>query len=200
MMCLAVAAVAAATFGGAAAAGDTVYIDGKPYEDRGVVTLPAGSSGAGTFLGIQVATGSHACKPSGYPTTIRQPSAHVYYGLTDSIYEWDFGAEADSTGCPDNRLHLDLHVTDIAFDGSSPVMDMSTSGDGRGHVVASLHMTQHYSNASMAARTSYHQITATARGVDDSAKATWCTSTTWTYLATPFGPQYVDSQDQSCGS
>lgn len=205
---LAAVGIAAATFAMAApgtataSVGSTVYIDGIAYEDGGTFGIGDGDSGNdavtdtldGALTAVLAVAKPVTCVPKATSTTIHRPNARVYYGSFDSIYTWSGLVEAEVTGCPDNTVTVRARMRDQALDGSSlPAegYEASATGKGRAGVVAEL--MQRYNNIVMATGLSYHTLTTTvtASQTDGRTTTVWCSTKSWTYVATLAGPQLV---------
>ena len=190
---------------GTAVAGETVYIDGNPYEYQGLVAL---GEGATTIVdSLHVARGAAApqpkgCRPTSKSITIHDPSAKTYYGIDDTLYFWTSKVVAEVDGCPNNTVTVSGQMTDQALDGSSlPAHGEVSTGRGRGRAEADVHLVQKYSNVAMAGGQSYHALTvrAWATESDGTTTTSWCASRTFTYLATAVGPIPAGSTPyQSC--
>ena len=187
--------------GAAQADGRYVMIGGVQYEDLGITDIGGGgtvgntldSAGSAVDSVLQSAKGA-ACTPKTTTTRFDTPSAHVYYGVHDSVYMWSVWAEAEITGCPDNVVTIRVQMRDRALDATShPVDGDEATASERVRAGALAELVQKYSNVAMSTGLSYHALTTTVFASQTDGKVTtkWCTAKTWTYLATIAGPQFV---------
>ena len=164
----------------------------------GIVEVAVGDGGIKLEVdwGAIAGTAAATCVPRSTSTTIHEPSAQVYYGALDTIYLWNNLGEAEIFGCSNNHVTIKVQMFDQALDGTSfPVTGPEATGSGKAKAAAVADLTQRYSNVAMATGSSYHQLTtkAIATQTDGKTTTTWCSTRTWTYLATLVGPRFIGS-------
>jgi hypothetical protein len=165
------------------------------------VPTVVGDDPAELFAALLAATGTCVPKPDDHTTTIHDPSARVYYGTTDTIYEWEDVAETALKKCTGNMVTINVQLTDQALDGTGlPSQGPPAGRTDRGGAGALAQLEVHYSNLALAAGGSYHDLTMVAQASQTDGKTTtaWCLYRSWTYLATLAGPEFAGSRTAKC--
>ena len=151
-----------------------------------------------------VGIGGNTCVPSKLQVDVSDPPiVATYHGTLDTLYHWQEPGEATAVGCPYNPVTLRMQLTDQALDGaSSPTRGDIETATGTGTVDAVAELWVDYPPSDALGLT-YHALTvvATATQGDNKTTTANCTTETWTYIPTVFGPRYVGSTGpQKCGS
>lgn len=213
---VALVATVAATVGplalpASAQVGNTVYINGVPYVDKGIVSLGEDpdvngliDSALSTLAG-SVGNVSGSCIPKHFPPTIYQWTAHVYYGALDSVYVWQDPATVEAQGCPNNTVSISVRIVDQGPDGNGTTTGDPANSSSQGSADAVGSLVLDYSNVTLALGLSYHQLTTTVSATETDGKTTLaaCATRSWTYRATLRGPEPVTSTPQQatkCGA